>query len=62
MNHIGPHRIFELSQLEPEEITTQMTEWEMEHLRHCEECQRILAVFARQFDADRPPRDRPAQG
>jgi len=57
-HHIGPHRIFELSQLETAEIVFHMTEWEKEHLRECDECQRILAVFARQFDSERPPHDR----
>jgi len=60
MDHIGPHRIFELSQLQPSEISVEMTEWEKEHLRQCEECQRILAILAREFDEHQPPHDRPA--
>jgi hypothetical protein len=60
MDHIGPHRIFELSQLEPSQITVEMTKWEREHLRDCEQCQRILAIFAREFDKHNPPYDRPA--
>ena len=61
MEHIGNHRIFELSQLKPSENSKQMTEWEKEHLRQCEECQRILAILAREFDEQRPPHDRLAQ-
>ena len=57
-DHIGPHRIFELSQLETAEIVFHMTEREKEHLRECDECRRILAVFARQFDSARPPHER----
>jgi len=60
MEHIRSPRIFELSQLEPPDNGAQMTDWEKEHLRQCEECQRILAILARAFDKYRPPNDRPA--
>ena len=57
MNHIGPHRIFELSQIGTQEVSTQMTPEEKEHLRDCEECQRLLVIFANQFDDENPPYD-----
>ena len=58
MNHIGSHRLFELSQLETWDLVSHLSEWEQEHLRDCEECQRILAIFAREFDENNPPHDR----
>ena len=44
--HIQPLRLFDLAR----QSGTQPTGKENEHLRICEECQRIVEVFARQFD------------
>ena len=55
-DHIKPLRLFDLSQAES---GFQLSEEERQHLRGCEECQDILAVFARQFSKQRPPQDKP---
>ncbi|HYR43270.1 MAG TPA: hypothetical protein VER98_09620 [Terriglobia bacterium] len=44
-DHIKPLRLFELAR----QRGTQPNEQEKVHLRTCEECQRIVEVFARQF-------------
>jgi hypothetical protein len=44
--HIQPLRLFDLAR----QSGNQSTGKENEHLRTCEECQRIVEVFARQFD------------
>ena len=46
MDHIQPLRLFDLARHSRFEIT----EEERKHLRECEECERILEVFARQFE------------
>ena len=58
-DHIRPLRLFDLSQAEEDQSGFQLTEEEKQHLRNCEECQDILAVFARQFGKQRPPKDHP---
>ena len=44
--HLKPLRLFDLARHSRFEIT----EEERKHLRECEECERILEVFARQFN------------
>ena len=58
-DHIRPLRLFDLSQAEERQSGFQLSEEEQQHLRECEECQDILAVFARQFSKQRPPKDKP---
>jgi hypothetical protein len=43
--HLKPLRLFDLAR----NGGSQITEEERAHLRVCEECQRLLAVFIRQF-------------
>jgi hypothetical protein len=43
--HLKPLRLFDLAR----KSGTQLTDIEKQHLRDCEECPRILEVFARQF-------------
>jgi len=43
--HLKPLRLFDLARHSRFEITEQ----ERKHLNECEECQRVLDVFARQF-------------
>ena len=45
VEHLKPLRLFDLAR----NGGSQMTEEERTHLRKCEECQRILATFIRQF-------------
>jgi len=42
--HLKPLRLFDISR----QSGQPMTEQETQHLRACEECQRMLEVFARQ--------------
>ena len=51
--HIKPLRLFDLAR----NSGPQITEEETQHLRQCEECQRVLEVFARQFH--KPPIKKP---
>jgi len=51
--HIKAFRLFELSQASRQEGGFQLTEWEGEHLQHCEECRELSAVFSRQI-SERP--------
>ena len=44
-DHLKPLRLFDLAR----KSGTQLTDIEKQHLRDCEECQRIFEVFARQF-------------
>ena len=54
--HIKPLRLFDLAR-KARRLTT---EEESEHLRQCEECEGIIAVFARQFPkVERKPNDKP---
>ena len=54
--HVQPLRLYDLARDEQ----SQITEEERTHLRECEECQRILAVFAREFtQPGRRPKDLP---
>ena len=55
-DHIKPLRLFDLSQAEND---FRLSEEERQHLHVCEECQDILAVFARQFSKQRPSKDKP---
>lgn len=57
MIHIDSRRLYAISQLDRCEFSSQLTEEEKNHLQQCEECQRILAIFAREFDAESPPHD-----
>jgi hypothetical protein len=54
IDHPKPIRLFDLSQ-----GTGKPTEEEKLHVRNCEECQHIVAVFARQFTLENPPKDKP---
>ena len=47
--HIKPQRLFELSQKERWHLSGKFREGEEQHLRECDECERILEVFAREF-------------
>jgi hypothetical protein len=49
MDHIKPLRLFDLSQVEARQNGFELDSEEQQHLRECEECQHVLAVFARQF-------------
>ena len=53
--HLKPLRLFDLARDYGWEITSQ----ERTHLQQCEECQRIIEVFARQFakPASKKPED-----
>jgi hypothetical protein len=59
MDHIRPLRLFDLSQAERRENGLQFDKEEQQHLHECEECQHVLAVFARQFSKKRLPYDWP---
>ena len=48
--HPKPIRLFDFSQ-----GTEKPTEEEGEHVRNCDECQTVIAIFARQFT----PKDKP---
>jgi len=50
-DHIKPQRLFDLSQAEVRKKGFEPDEEEKQHLRECDQCQRILEVFARQFNA-----------
>ena len=52
--HIKPLRLFDFSRAD-----AKPTEEEKEHLRICQECVGVLAIFARQFGKKRPPNDKP---
>jgi len=53
--HIKPLRLFDLSR----QKGTHPTEEERQHLRQCDECERIIEVFARQFTrVERGPNDK----
>jgi len=49
MNHINAPRLFDLSQGDTRERSIQPDRYERQHLHDCEECQRMLEVFAREF-------------
>ncbi len=51
--HIKPLRLFDLS------LQDAATEGEKEHLRICDECRTVLAVFTRQFGKQKHPKDKP---
>ena len=59
MDHIQPVRLFSLSQNETQDDGFHLDEEEAKHLRECEECQHVLAVFAREFSQHKPPHDKP---
>jgi predicted anti-sigma-YlaC factor YlaD len=44
--HLTPLRLFDLAR----QSGNQASEIEQEHLQQCEECSRIIEVFARQFN------------
>jgi hypothetical protein len=50
--HLKPLRLFDLAR-----HGNQATENEQEHLQRCEECPRIIEVFARQFS--KPTTEKP---
>jgi len=52
-DHIPHGPLFDLSRLDRPYLDFECTEEENAHVRACELCQRILAVFARQFPEDR---------
>jgi len=55
--HIEPPRLLAIAQ---ENRSLPPNDEEKEHLRQCEECENILAVFARQFtQPGREPKDVP---
>ena len=58
-DHIKPLRLFDLSQAEVRHSGFELTSEEKQHLRGCEQCQQIVAVFARQFSKQKPPHDKP---
>ena len=49
MDHINAPRLFDLSQADAVERSIQPDTYERQHLHDCEECQRMLEVFAREF-------------
>ena len=51
MDHIKELRLFDLSRADAREGSIQPDKRELQHLHDCEECQRILEVFARQFNS-----------
>ena len=51
MDHIKELRLFDLSRADAREGSIQPDKRELQHLHDCEECQRILEVFARQFSS-----------
>lgn len=52
--HVKAFRLFDAALAEATGTHFELKDWEDEHLHGCEECQRVLAVFARQVRA-RPP-------
>jgi hypothetical protein len=58
--HIKPIRLFELSQADRWQRTGRPSEMEQQHLQRCEECCRILEVFAREFNTIRRRHDNAA--
>ena len=59
--HIKPLRLFDLSQTGAGRKLFELEQWEKDHLRECEECQRVLDVFARQFGKGSRKRENDAQ-
>jgi hypothetical protein len=58
-DHIKPLRLFDIGR----DSGSPSSDQEKEHLRQCEECQRIVEVFARQFGKSfRPPPAKPNDG
>ena len=57
-DHIKPLRLFDLSLAEVRQSGFELNSEEKQHLRGCEVCQHVLAVFARQF-SQKPPNDKP---
>lgn len=53
-DHPKPIRLFDLSQ-----GSAKASEDEKLHVRECEECERIVAVLARQFTLEDPPIGKP---
>jgi hypothetical protein len=47
--HIKPLRLFDVSQSEIRRKPFELELWEKKHLEECDECQRVVAVFSRQF-------------
>jgi len=58
MDHIKPLRLFDLSQSDMRKKPFELESWEKEHLQQCEECQRVLEVFSRQFSQGKPSQDK----
>ena len=52
-DHPKPIRLFDISQ-----GTGKPTEDEKQHVRDCSECQTVIAIFARQFSSENPPKDK----
>lgn len=52
-DHPKPIRLFDFSQ-----GYAKPTEEETLHVHECDECQTVIAVFARQFTPQNPPRDK----
>jgi hypothetical protein len=50
IDHPKPIRLFDISQ-----ATVKPTEDEKRHVHDCEECQTVIAIFARQFTSKKPP-------
>ena len=51
--HLEPLRLFDIAR----HSGTQLTEDEKRHLHTCEECRRIVEIFARQFPNTAKPED-----
>jgi hypothetical protein len=58
-DHIKPLRLYDLSQAEGRHSGFKLTPEEQQHFKECEECQHVVAVFARQFSPQKPPHDKP---
>ena len=55
--NIRPLRLFDLSRANTSHGSFELSEVEQQHLRGCEQCRSVLAVFSRQFA--KPPNEKP---
>ena len=58
-DHIKPIRLWDLSQAEARQSGFKLTPEEQKHFQECEECQDVVAVFARLVSTKKPPHDKP---
>lgn len=54
MDHVNMLRLFDSSR-EDLQGKFQLEEWELQHLKQCEECRHVQEVFMRQFTGVKKP-------